>query len=81
MATHDKKDDERDEQVDIANDVQKGIESANKKDDHQPQENENKRATRFDGSPDPDADSEPGIFSPRDDTPWKLDKKSGPRNP
>lgn len=67
--------------VDIANDVQKGIAQANAHDDDVPQENADKRATRFDGNPQPTADTEPDLLKPRDDTPWTLEKKSGPRNP
>ncbi|GAA5236544.1 hypothetical protein FOZ76_13930 [Verticiella sediminum] len=68
--------------VDIANDVQKGIEKANRSDDDKARDTtEAHRATRFDGNPDPAPDSKPGVFKPRDDTPWHLEKKSGPRNP
>ncbi len=70
------------DQVDIATDVQKGIKEANEHDNDKPQENADKqRATRYDGHPDPDGDSEPGLFKPRDDTPMFLEKKSGPKNP
>ena len=40
------------------------------------------KATQFDGSPQPDkAETSPTGLKPRDDTPAKLQKREGPRNP
>ena len=40
------------------------------------------KATQFDGNPQPGkADTSPTGLKPRDDTPAKLQKREGPRNP
>ncbi|MDX3907525.1 MAG: hypothetical protein QHC78_17685 [Pigmentiphaga sp.] len=41
---------------------------------------EHKPATRYDGSPQPDPrQDKPGLSAPQDDTPWKLEKREGPK--
>jgi len=44
-----------------------------------PQEAKNQKATRFDGSPNPHAAPNTAL-KPQDDTPSRLEKRSGPRD-
>ena len=69
-----------DDQVDIADRVQKGIGKANDRDS--PQEpSDAGRSPAMDGNPAPEPDDDGGVFKPADDTPAVLDKRSGPKNP
>lgn len=65
-------------QNDIATDVQKGIQKANKRDDKTAgTPNPEHKATQFDGNPDPGAGAGApgGAFKPKDDTPTVVPKK------
>lgn len=63
-------------QVDIASEVQGGLRQAN--DTRQRGEKTaGRKATQFDGNPNPERDDEGGVFSPRDDTPAVLPTKEG----
>lgn len=67
------------DQVDIANRVQKGIRQAN---DREPSgEAGADRSPAMDGNPAPERDAEGGVLKPADDTPAVLPKRSGPVNP
>jgi hypothetical protein len=63
-------------QVDIANRVQKDLGQASE--NRQRRETTvGKKATQFDGNPNPEGDEEGGVFSPPDDTPNVLPTKKG----
>jgi len=63
-------------QSDIAQENQKGIEKANKRQADDPRETESERATRFDGDPNPV--SAGGALKPKDDTPFRIKKRRDP---
>ncbi|AOB32714.1 hypothetical protein AKI39_21160 [Bordetella sp. H567] len=63
-------------QVDIANDVQDGLRESNES-SRRRDTTAGKKATQFDGNPNPESDDEGGVFSPPDDTPAVLPKKEG----
>lgn len=64
-------------QSDIARENQAGLEKINKRLQDKARPNEDERATRFDGDPQPkDAG---GTFKPKDDTPWHLEKRETPK--
>lgn len=67
-----------DNQVDIANRVQKGIQDANDSGDRSSVDSDKPKATQFDGSP-RSQPAEDGTFGPADDTPAVLPKRSGPK--
>lgn len=73
----------RDEdQVDIAFDVQRGLEKANNKSESDRQTPpDGHKATEFDGSPNPRADEGARVFKPADDTPAVMPTRQGPKNP
>ncbi|WP_143220319.1 MULTISPECIES: hypothetical protein [unclassified Achromobacter] len=62
------------DQVDIADRVQKDLDKANEHERAQTPESSGK-ATEFDGNPNVDTDDDGGVFSPRDDTPQVIPTK------
>lgn len=67
------------DQVDIADRVQKGLGKANDRERTREGESVGK-APAIDGNPAPEADTDGGVFKPADDTPVVLPKKSGPKD-
>jgi len=73
-------------QVDIAKKVQRDAHKAHEKEKKKggltgtASTDAKSRATQFDGNPNPQADQPSKTFSPRDDTPAVLKKRSGPRD-
>ncbi len=69
-------------QVDIALRVQKDLkQSKDRREQESQAEPAGRKATQFDGSPNPHGDEDSGVFKPADDTPAVLEKRSGPKNP
>lgn len=69
-------------QVDIASRVQDGLKKSNEQ--REPEKRASPtghKATEFDGSPNPRADEDSGVFKPADETPAVMPKRSGPKNP
>ena len=64
-------------QSDIALENQQATEKVNKREARDENGTEDDLATRFDGSSEqPDAG---GVLKPKDDTPWRLEKKEQPK--
>lgn len=64
-------------QSDIALENQKETAKVNKRQTEHTQPTEDERATRYDGGS--EQKSAGGVFKPKDDTPWRLEKREGPK--
>lgn len=69
------------DQVDIANQVQDGIKQADAREDRSSSPPTRAGGAKpLDGNPNPERDTEGGVFKPADDTPAVLRKRAGPRS-
>ncbi|AUA59115.1 Uncharacterised protein [Achromobacter spanius] len=69
------------DQVDIANQVQDGIKQADAREDKSSSPPTRVGGAKpLDGNPNPERDTEGGVFTPADDTPAVLRKRAGPRS-
>lgn len=60
-------------QSDIAHENQEGLKKANQRLSEKPDQLEDDKATRFDGSS--EQKDAGGILKPKDDTPWRIKKR------